>query len=77
MKTTVLNYRVKIVPGNSSNKDMAKLGKNTFILGTSVVEGRRMKEFTQHLKNSIAQNKIIYPCVDKTTLLLCNTNSCR
>lgn len=50
-----MNYRPKVVPGNSSYNDVVKYGKKTFILGTSMVKGMRMKEFNQHLKNSFCK----------------------
>ena len=49
------DHTPKTVPGNSTYKDVVKFGKKTFILGTSMVKGIRMKEFNHHLKQSIAK----------------------
>ena len=45
----------KTVPGNSSYKDAVKYGRKTYIIGTSMVKGIRMKEFNQNLQNSFAK----------------------
>ena len=45
----------KTVPGNSSYKDAVKYGRKTYIIGTSMVKGLRMREFNQQLHNSFAK----------------------
>lgn len=42
-----IRYRPKTLPGNSSYKDVVNFGKKNFILGTSMVKRRRMKEYNQ------------------------------
>ena len=46
-KSDRISYRPKKVPGNNSYADVVKFGKKTFILGTSIIKGIRMKKFDQ------------------------------
>ena len=46
-KSDRISYRPKKVPGNNSYADVVKFGKKTFILGTSIIKGIRMKKFNQ------------------------------
>ena len=45
----------RTVPGNNRYSDTARNGKETFIVGTSMVMGIRMKEVNSQLRNSFAK----------------------
>ena len=50
-----INYRPKAVPGKRSYKDVVSFGKKTLILGTGSIQGIRLKEFNQLLKNQFTK----------------------
>ena len=48
-------WQHRTVPGKSKYSDAAQNGKKTFIVGTSMVNGIRMKEINSQLCNSFAK----------------------
>ena len=47
-------YFTKTVPGNSTYSDITKEGKNTCIIGDSIVKGINMREFNKYVEHSTA-----------------------
>ena len=48
-------WQQRTVPGNSKYSETVRNGKKTFIVGTSMVKGIRMKEVNSQLRNSFAK----------------------
>ena len=48
-------WRQRTVPGNRKYGDTVQKGKKTFIVGTSMVKGIRMREVHSQLRNSFAK----------------------
>ena len=48
-------WQQRTVPGNSKYSDTVRNGKKTFIVGTSMVKGIRVKEVKSQLRNSFAK----------------------
>ena len=47
--------KLKTVPGNCTYGDAVRYGKKTYIVGTSMVKGIKMKEFSNHLHGAFAK----------------------
>ena len=53
------------VPGNSKYSDTVRNGKKTFIVGTSMVKGIKMKEVNSQLRNSFAKLRSFHGATSK------------